>query len=283
MTSRSIICRSRGPRQINDLRDTDISRYFAITEFNNWFDHRVCFHIYFTLWEFREEICHFSSKSVVTITHEQNIICSKIHLDGITHEQTIILGSHMQVTWWALGQWKGRKKCFELWVWSCTWRYWPSKLSTRVAHVINTEKEHSECILHAWRLPNYLPIVLKWNLQTFAKRFCSKGLWTNTERYLCFFSKQNQTSLVRLVLLSAVIELTKSWSSSNCVELPNQSQTIERSRMNGVRQSPIRERDPSSISFGLVRRARSVNSLFDKLHFFFECILFFRSIEEKNN
>jgi len=27
---------------------------------------------------------------MVTITHEQNIICSKLHLDGATHEQTII-------------------------------------------------------------------------------------------------------------------------------------------------------------------------------------------------
>ena len=35
MASRSIICRSRRLRQIIDLRDTDKSRYFAITEFNN--------------------------------------------------------------------------------------------------------------------------------------------------------------------------------------------------------------------------------------------------------
>ena len=27
---------------------------------------------------------------MVTITHEQNIICSKTNLEGITHEQTII-------------------------------------------------------------------------------------------------------------------------------------------------------------------------------------------------
>ena len=33
--SRFIICQSR--RQITDLRDTDKSRYFAITEFNNCF------------------------------------------------------------------------------------------------------------------------------------------------------------------------------------------------------------------------------------------------------
>ena len=39
---------------------------------------------------FREEIYHFSYKSVDTITYEQNIISSKTHLEGITHEQAII-------------------------------------------------------------------------------------------------------------------------------------------------------------------------------------------------
>ena len=37
LASRSIICRSPRLRQIIDLRDTDKSRYFAITEFNNCF------------------------------------------------------------------------------------------------------------------------------------------------------------------------------------------------------------------------------------------------------
>ena len=35
VASRSIICRSRRLRQIIDLRDTDKSWYFVITEFNN--------------------------------------------------------------------------------------------------------------------------------------------------------------------------------------------------------------------------------------------------------
>ena len=36
-------------------------------------------------------MCHLSHKNVHTIiTHEQNIIGSKIHLDGTTHEHTII-------------------------------------------------------------------------------------------------------------------------------------------------------------------------------------------------
>ena len=37
VASRSIICRSRGLRQIIDVRDTGKSRYFAITEFSNCF------------------------------------------------------------------------------------------------------------------------------------------------------------------------------------------------------------------------------------------------------
>jgi len=38
-----------------------------------------------------EAISHFSLENVVPITHEQTItgICSKTHLDGTTHEQTI--------------------------------------------------------------------------------------------------------------------------------------------------------------------------------------------------
>ena len=32
----------------------------------------------------------FPCKSVVSITHKQNIICSKTQLDSIAHEQTII-------------------------------------------------------------------------------------------------------------------------------------------------------------------------------------------------
>ena len=37
-----------------------------------------------------EAICRFSLQNVVSITHAQNIICSKTRSDGTTHEQTII-------------------------------------------------------------------------------------------------------------------------------------------------------------------------------------------------
>ena len=52
----------------------------------------------------------FSHKGVVSFSHEQNIICSKTHLVDTTHKQTNICGpNYLQVTWWALGQWKGRE------------------------------------------------------------------------------------------------------------------------------------------------------------------------------
>ena len=42
-------------------------------------------------------------KSTVSFTHEQNIICSQIQLDGIAHEQTIIcrqlVAGHMVGSW----------------------------------------------------------------------------------------------------------------------------------------------------------------------------------------
>ena len=66
-----------------DLRYTDKSRYFAITEF-------------------------FAKKkqSVVKFyfTHERKIICSQTHLDDVAHEQTIICRQLLQVTRWAFGQ-----------------------------------------------------------------------------------------------------------------------------------------------------------------------------------
>ena len=75
-----IICWSQRLRQIIDLRDIDKSRYFAITKFNNCFIIRSPF-----FWSTKyikslsacsELIGHFHM-SVVSITHEQNIIWSK--------------------------------------------------------------------------------------------------------------------------------------------------------------------------------------------------------------
>ena len=98
MASTSIICRSQRLRQIIDLRDTDKSRYFAITKFNNCFIIQSP-RLFFTLFSVTvllstKDVKSLSdSKSAVSITHQQNIICSKTQLDRIALEQTIICRS----------------------------------------------------------------------------------------------------------------------------------------------------------------------------------------------
>ena len=90
-----------------------------ITKINNknLFYHsinRVCFLI------ICKAICHFHAraipkkeKSVVSFTHEQDIICSQTQVDDIANEQIIIIRQLLQVTWWTLDQSKGRKICIE--------------------------------------------------------------------------------------------------------------------------------------------------------------------------
>ena len=94
VVSRSIISRSRGG--VIDLWDTDKSRYFAITEFNN------CFIIRWLSLFFKEYLREAKrsaiftreqlqeGESVVSFTHEQNSICSQKQLNDIAHEHTII-------------------------------------------------------------------------------------------------------------------------------------------------------------------------------------------------
>ena len=73
-------------------RETDKSRHFAITEFNNCFIIRSpsLFWYFNHFLVAQESDLHFSLQSVAPITHEQSIICSKTRLNDTTHEQTII-------------------------------------------------------------------------------------------------------------------------------------------------------------------------------------------------
>ena len=75
-----------------DMRDTDKSRYFAITEFNNCFIIQLpsLFSYFNHFLTAQGSDMPFSLEKIDPITHEQNIICSKTSLDGTTHEQTII-------------------------------------------------------------------------------------------------------------------------------------------------------------------------------------------------
>ena len=88
-------------RQIIDLRGTDKSRYFAMTEFNDCFIIRSpsLFFLMNILGKrsdlpFSRKSDRKTEKSTVSFTHEQNIIWSQTLnqtlLDCIAHEQTII-------------------------------------------------------------------------------------------------------------------------------------------------------------------------------------------------
>ena len=72
---------------------TDKSRYFAITEFNNCFIIRspslFLNHLLSDL-PFSRKNDRREEKSVVSCTHEQNIICNQTQLGDIAHGQTII-------------------------------------------------------------------------------------------------------------------------------------------------------------------------------------------------
>ena len=64
-------------------------------------------------WQLREEICHYSIKSMFTIIFNT---WAEYYLQKNTFTsfnkcilQPIFLGSYLQVTWWALGKWKGRQ------------------------------------------------------------------------------------------------------------------------------------------------------------------------------
>ena len=100
MASRSIICRSQRLRQIIDLRDTEKSRYFAITEFIefvfnffggsgkhallaeiNWFPSQICYLPFHT---------RATTRAWLQLRMSRILFAAKTDLDGITHEQTII-------------------------------------------------------------------------------------------------------------------------------------------------------------------------------------------------
>ena len=91
-----LMCRSRRLRQIIDLRDTEKLRYFATTEFNNCFIFRSP-SLFFNefLWEAKRSAIFTQERSqegesLVSFTHEQNIIFRQTKLNDIAHEKTII-------------------------------------------------------------------------------------------------------------------------------------------------------------------------------------------------
>ena len=115
VASRSVICQSWRLRQIIDLRDTDKSRYFAITQFNNCFiifSHWVCFFNEYPQKAKRSAI--FTQKwSQQAEKHSFLYACGEYYLQPNTvgrhcswADHYYFVGSYLQVTWWTVGQWK---------------------------------------------------------------------------------------------------------------------------------------------------------------------------------
>ena len=75
------------------MRYTEKSRYFAITECHNFFitrSQRLFFNYLWSDLSISSRSDRKKEENVVSLTHEQNIICSQTQLDVIAHEQTII-------------------------------------------------------------------------------------------------------------------------------------------------------------------------------------------------
>ena len=87
MISRSII----RLRQVIDLRDTDKSRYFAITELNNCFIIRSS-SLFFNEYsgEAKRSAIFTQERSQEGEKHGSLYACAEYYLDGIAHEHTII-------------------------------------------------------------------------------------------------------------------------------------------------------------------------------------------------
>lgn len=129
----SVVSRSTNLPNNQLIWETLTNHISVTTEFNNFpCDHQVCSYL-ITLWKLREPICHFARKNVVTINNYAWAECylwQSTFGPYIMHEQTTdFVGSYLQVTWWAYGQWKVRIKCSK-------WQWWIFKV------LLNTHQIH---------------------------------------------------------------------------------------------------------------------------------------------
>ena len=105
-------------RQIIDLLATDKSRCFAITEFNNCFTIRSP-SLFFNNYprEAKWSAIFTQERSQEGEKHGFHYACAEYYLQpntvGRHMRRPLFVGSYLQVMWWALGQWKERKICFE--------------------------------------------------------------------------------------------------------------------------------------------------------------------------
>ena len=77
-------------------------------------DHRVCFLI------ICEAICHFHARTIARkrkawfhLRMSRIIFATKHSWATLLMSRPLFVSSYLQVTWWALSQWKGKKICIE--------------------------------------------------------------------------------------------------------------------------------------------------------------------------
>ena len=110
VASRSIICQSPRLRQITDLRDTDGSRYFAITEFNYCFIIQSPSFFLMNIFGKRSDLLFFSRKndwkkeeSVVSFTMSRILFAAEHSWTILRMSRPLFLGNYLEVMWWAFG------------------------------------------------------------------------------------------------------------------------------------------------------------------------------------
>ena len=104
-------------RQMIDLRDTDKSRYFAITEYNNCFVIPSSSLFFYPISSGSEAICHFHARAIARrrkarfpLRMCRILFAAKHSWTALRMSRPLFVGSYLQFTWWALGQWKKREK-----------------------------------------------------------------------------------------------------------------------------------------------------------------------------
>ena len=120
VASRSIICQSQRLRQITDLRNTDKSRYFATNKLNELVYHLITEFVFLRNVFGKRSNLPFSLKSNIIATRREvwfHLPMSSISFAAkkswmtVRMSRPLFVGTYLQVTWWALSQWKGRKIC----------------------------------------------------------------------------------------------------------------------------------------------------------------------------
>ena len=104
-----------------DMRDTDESRSFAIRPSSiiaSSFDHWVCFFNEYPWEAKRSAISHARAiarrrKARFPLRMSRILFAAKHCWTALHMSIPLFVGSYLQVTWWALGQWKERENCFE--------------------------------------------------------------------------------------------------------------------------------------------------------------------------